>query len=117
MHGGVERSALSAPDVAAVERGLENLGRAESLAYLESRGLPAGQREQIFEGTFGHPLALALVGEMAVQGSTVAPSFDASRDVVSGLLAQLLRRVPSPRHQVALWGMAVVLIIYRPYAS
>jgi len=27
MHGGVERSALSAPDVAAVERGLENLGR------------------------------------------------------------------------------------------
>ncbi len=27
MHGGVERAALSAPDVAAVERGLENLGR------------------------------------------------------------------------------------------
>jgi formate--tetrahydrofolate ligase len=27
MHGGVERSALSTPDVAAVERGLENLGR------------------------------------------------------------------------------------------
>ena len=27
MHGGVARSALSAPDVAAVERGLENLGR------------------------------------------------------------------------------------------
>ena len=27
MHGGVDRSALSVPDVAAVERGLENLGR------------------------------------------------------------------------------------------
>jgi hypothetical protein len=80
---------------------LRNLHPDESHLYLGTRGVPEFLRPSVLEFTHGHPLALALVADVAVQR---AAAFEPEQepDVVRVLLEKFVQHVPSPQHREAL---------------
>lgn len=91
---------------------LPNLGDADSSAYLSTRGIPVDAHAAAIEFTHGHPLALALVGEVLQEhGSFVA---DRSADVIGVLLGSLIQHTPTVAHRRALEASAQVRFVTEP---
>ena len=91
---------------------LRNLSADDCSRYLDGRGIPSDLQPSAIAFTHGHPLALALVGEVVRQKGTLAPSDSA--DVVRVLIDRLLDEVPSPMHRTALEAAAQVRVINEP---
>ena len=92
---------------------LANLGPAEGAELLTLLGVPASAHPAALRFTHGHPLALALVGDVyAQQGGPFQPSADPQ--VVTTLLAGLLDAVPGPAHRAALEACAQVRVTTEP---
>ena len=80
--------------------------------YLDGRGVPTELQESAIAFTHGHPLALALVGEVVQHKGMLAPSDSA--DVVRVLIDRLLDEMPTPTHRAALEAAAQVRVIDEP---
>ena len=91
---------------------LSNLSVAECNSYLDARGVPAELRPSAIAFTHGHPLALALVGEVVKEKGTFAP--EESTEVVRVLIDRLLDAMPSPTHRAALEAAAQVRVTTEP---
>jgi len=91
---------------------LGNLSAVESGAYLTGRGVPSDLHPSAIGFTHGHPLALALVGEVVREKGSLPPSDTA--DVVRVLIDRLLEVVPSQAHRLALEAAAQVRVIDEP---
>lgn len=91
---------------------LTNLSRDEAGAYLTGRGVPGDLQPPAIDFTHGHPLALALVGEVIKAKGSLPPSDTA--DVVRVLIDRLLDAVPSQEHRTALEAAAQVRVIDEP---
>jgi energy-coupling factor transporter ATP-binding protein EcfA2 len=92
---------------------LENLNRADSQTLLSLRGVPPDQHDAALAFTCGHPLALALVADVAAQGSHPLQA-SGTPEVVSALLATLVETVPSALHRAALEACAQVKTTTEP---
>ena len=92
---------------------LTNLSREDSKTLLERRGVSTAHHAAALAFTRGHPLALALVADVAAQGGEATPPADL-RGVVDALLATLVDTVPSPLHRRALEACAQVLTTTEP---
>lgn len=84
---------------------LHNLSPTEARTYLSRVGVPESQHDAVIAFTHGHPLALALVGELDKQGD-FDPS--GSPDVLGSLLERLLSDVPGPSYRDAVYASAQV---------
>lgn len=91
---------------------LAGLSAADCGRYLAGRGLSAEHVQRVVDFTHGHPLALALVAEVAAHRGQFDPG--RSADVVQTLIDRLLCVVPSPRHRSALEAAAQVRVINEP---
>jgi len=91
---------------------LQNLSRSECHAYLSGRGVQESLHDTAVDFTHGHPLALALVGEVLKDHGTFAP--DQSADVIGELLGTLVRDAPTPAHRQALEASAQVRVVTEP---
>jgi hypothetical protein len=91
---------------------LPNLAVDESVAYLTGRGIPAKAHAAAIDFTHGHPLALALVGEVLQEQGSFAP--DRSADVIGVLLGSLVQHTPSVVHRRALEASAQVRFVTEP---
>lgn len=90
---------------------LGNLAEAEGRKLLLDRGVAAGDCGPALAFTRGHPLALALVADVAAERRFSAAE---APEVVKALLRSLVDSVPSPRHRLALEGSAQVLSVTEP---
>jgi hypothetical protein len=91
---------------------LSNLDRADALSFLAGRGVPAELQEPAMDFTHGHPLALALVGEVVRQKGSLAPADSA--DVIHLLMDRLLAAIPGREHRAALEAAALVRVLDEP---
>jgi hypothetical protein len=91
---------------------LPNLADDESAAYLTGRGIPVEAHAAAIEFTHGHPLALALVGEVLQEHGTFAP--DRSADVIGVLVTSLVQHTPTVLHRRALEASAQVRFVTEP---
>lgn len=92
---------------------LTNFSREESRVLLERRGVAAADHAAALAFTRGHPLALALMADIAAQSGESTPPA-ALRGVVDALLATLVDTVPTPEHRRALEACAQVLTTTEP---
>lgn len=88
---------------------LPNLSDHEAAAYLAGRGVPTESHAAAIAFTHGHPLALALVGEVLSEQGSFTP--DGSADVIGVLLASLVRHAPTVVHRRALEASAQVRFV------
>lgn len=88
---------------------LRNLEPAACLTYLERAGVPAGRREQLAEHSHGHPLALALMADMAVRDGS-PDSQVLEPDLVGALLSRFLDSVPDEPRRRALGAAALARV-------
>jgi AAA ATPase domain len=86
---------------------LHNLSPTEARTYLSRAGVPESQHDAAVAFTHGHPLALALIGELGKQGD-FDPS--GSPDVLGSLLERLLSDVPGPSYREAVYASAQVRV-------
>ncbi|RSO02425.1 AAA family ATPase [Streptomyces sp. WAC 06783] len=89
------------------------LDEADSRELLTRRGVPPAVQDQGLAFTRGHPLALALVADVAAHGGEAAGA-DPSPQIVRALLASLLEAVPTPLHRTALEASSQVLSTTEP---
>jgi hypothetical protein len=87
-------------EVVAVHR-LEHLDDTDSLELLARAGVAAAERARLLRLGRGHPLALALLADVARAG-TVPGTLAEVPDLISALLESLLREAPSEAHVVGL---------------
>jgi ATP/maltotriose-dependent transcriptional regulator MalT len=90
---------------------LGNLAEAEGRKLLLDRGVSADDCDPALAFTRGHPLALALVSDVAAQRRF---SVAEEPEVVKALLRGLVDGVPSPQHRLALEASALVLGVTEP---
>ncbi len=82
---------------------LRNLRPEESRQLLVAMHVPASQHEAILGMTYGHPLALVLVGEWLSMSQGKGPSsLKPSPDVVRRLVERFVEDAPTPQHRRAL---------------
>ncbi|APR81091.1 Hypothetical protein A7982_06438 [Minicystis rosea] len=81
---------------------LENLHDHDTRRYLELRGLVGERSEAIRAFCQGHPLALALAAETALQPTTQSLRPGDNPDVVGALLEQFLREIPDDAFRTTL---------------
>jgi hypothetical protein len=81
---------------------LRNLSQNDARMLLNARGVPEVQHDAIVSATHGHPLALALVADVAAQDGSAPLSLDQAPDVVAMLVEKFVARVPSTQHRLAL---------------
>jgi hypothetical protein len=86
---------------------LHNLSPTEARMYLSRAGVPESRHDAIVAFTHGHPLSLALVGELGKHGD-FDPS--GSPDVLGSLLERLLSDVPGPSYRDAVYAGAQVRV-------
>jgi hypothetical protein len=91
---------------------LDNLNAADCGRYLSARDVPAEAQGAAVAFSHGHPLALALTGEVIRQRGGLA-DLDAA-DVVATLMDRLLDVVPSADHRAALEAAAQVRTLDEP---
>jgi len=93
---------------------LRNLPRRLGAAYLDRRGVDHAVRDRILTFSHGHPLALSLAADAAMQGD--AESFDPieSPDLVGTLVRRFLERVPTTRHRRAVEACSLVRVCTEP---
>ena len=89
---------------------LRNLSRDESHAFLDKRGFPADQQQDILDFTHGHPLALSLVAEVFSQRGQVGFRPEESPNVVKALMELFVQQVPGPAHRAALEACSLVRV-------
>ncbi|OKI00659.1 hypothetical protein A6A06_17015 [Streptomyces sp. CB02923] len=89
------------------------LDEAESRELLTRRGVPPAVQKEGLAFTRGHPLALALVADVAALGGEAAGA-EPSPQIVRALLASLLEAVPTPLHRAALEASSQVLSTTEP---
>ncbi|GAA3605259.1 AAA family ATPase [Microlunatus ginsengisoli] len=91
---------------------LGGLDRADCDGYLTARGVPADLVEPVVAFSHGHPLALALAGELTRQkGALTVPE---SADVVATLMDRLLHEVTSAEQRAAIEAAAQVRALDEP---
>lgn len=93
---------------------LRNLPRAQSQAYLDRRALPDRHTQAILDFAHGHPLALSLAADAALQAPETPFSPVDAPDLVGTLVQRFLERVPSARHRRALEACALVRVLTEP---
>ena len=86
---------------------LHNLSPTEARTYLSKAGVPESRHDAIVAFTHGHPLSLALVGELGKHGD-FDPS--GSPDVLGSLLERLLSDVPGTSYRDAVYASAQVRV-------
>jgi hypothetical protein len=86
---------------------LGNLSGSEAREYLERRGIPAEEQPAILEFAHGHPLALCLAADWALQHGQPFRS-DAAPEVVQMLRQEFLPEIPGPSYQAALEACAMM---------
>jgi len=91
---------------------LANLSDEDSDALLAQRQIPKEARDGAVQFTRGHPLALALVGEVLAQDGAFDPR--GSPDVIATLVERFVRAVPSAPHRHALEACAQVRLLTEP---
>jgi hypothetical protein len=91
---------------------LGNLGADECRSYLTARGVPREFQPPAIAFTHGHPLALALIGEVVRKKGPLEAAD--SIDVVRVLLDRLLDEVPTGSHRAALEATALVRVVNEP---
>lgn len=87
---------------------LQDFSAEETHAYLSTRGVAPGRREEVRRVTHGHPLTLSLIADMLLQAPEAELPFDRSPDLVQLLLEQFVRDVPDYPHRQALWLNSIV---------
>ncbi len=86
---------------------LRNLGAEEARAYLRAARIPAEQAEPAVRSTHGHPLALALLADLARQSpGCPLPELRDAPDVVRALQERFVTDVPTELHRRALEACA-----------
>jgi hypothetical protein len=102
---------------------LDNLAEAETVAYLERRGVPAEQHDAVLRFTHGYPLALSLAAEIVLQqlggqGAETSPLSSvldaAAPDIVRVLLERFAAGAPSVAHRAALEACSQVRVMTEP---
>jgi hypothetical protein len=91
---------------------LRNLDRDDCAAYLSGRGIDAALHERAADFTHGHPLALALVGEVIKERGSFTPQHSAN--VIAELVGTLVQGAPTAGHRRALEAAAQVRVITEP---
>ena len=91
---------------------LGNLSTADSDAFLAQRRIPPEARDGAVRFTRGHPLALALVGEVLAHDGAFDPK--GSPDVIATLVERFVHAVPSAEHRHALEACAQVRLLTQP---
>ncbi len=86
---------------------LHNLSPTEARTYLSRAGVPESRHDAVVAFTHGHPLSLALVGELGKKGD-FDPS--GSPDVLGNLLERLLSDVPGLSYRDAVYASAEVRV-------
>jgi hypothetical protein len=86
---------------------LHNLSPTEARTYLSRAGVPESRHDAVVAFTHGHPLSLALVGELGKHGD-FDPS--GSPDVLGSLLERLLSDVPGLSYRDAVYASAQVRV-------
>jgi energy-coupling factor transporter ATP-binding protein EcfA2 len=86
---------------------LHNLSPTEARTYLSRAGVPESRHDVVVAFTHGHPLSLALVGELG-KHADFDPS--GSPDVLGSLLERLLSDVPGPSYRDAVYASAQVRV-------
>ena len=86
---------------------LHNLSPTEARTYLSRAGVPESRHDAVVAFTHGHPLSLALVGELG-KHADFDPS--GSPDVLGSLLERLLSDVPGPSYRDAVYASAQVRV-------
>ncbi|MFH8404186.1 hypothetical protein ACH4FX_05335 [Streptomyces sp. NPDC018019] len=89
------------------------LDEADSRELLTRRGVPPAVQDRGLACARGHPLALALVADVAAHGGEAAGA-GPTPQVVRTLLARLLEAVPTPLHRTALEASSQVLSTTEP---
>lgn len=90
---------------------MRNLAPDECRAYLTARQVDAAHHDALILSTFGHPLALSLVADLAATSDAVDPALAASDpDLVSALLARFSVAAPDAAHRRALHVAAHVRV-------
>ncbi len=92
---------------------LDHLDDVDSADLLARAGVAAPDRPRLVALGRGHPLALALLADVA-QGGTVPDSLADVPDLISALLESLLRDAPSEAHMV---GLARFVVDGQPVAT
>lgn len=87
---------------------LGSLSREEARDYLEKRGVPKEQQPPILEFAHGHPLALRLTADWALQHSDQPFRPEVAPEVVQRLRELFCPQIPGPAHQATLEACAVV---------
>ncbi|GGJ83948.1 hypothetical protein GCM10010123_12040 [Pilimelia anulata] len=90
-----------------------NLDAADAVALLRRRGVPAAAHPAALALSHGHPLALALYGDVCAAAGGPPPA-DATRQVVAALLRELVDAVPDGGHRAALEAVAQVRATTEP---
>ncbi len=86
---------------------LRNLPAEQSRRYLEQRGVPEAQQDEVLHFTYGHPLALSLVADAFEQQPDRTFEPDGSPDLIGTLVKRFIRETPSPAHRAALEASAL----------
>ncbi|SFI69086.1 AAA ATPase domain-containing protein [Amycolatopsis sacchari] len=91
---------------------VRDLPPADAAELLRRRGIPEHEIPAVLRFTSGHPLALALVADVAGHrtGDERTWDIEESSDVVAVLLRRLMREVPSDRHREALEVLALARV-------
>lgn len=88
---------------------LRNLEPSECLTYLERCEVPGKDRTRLVADSHGHPLALALMADVALRGGSLG-SEPFGPDLVRALLARFLDSVPDGSRRSALGAAALARV-------
>lgn len=93
---------------------LRNLPRAQSRAYLDARAVPDRHVDPILDFAHGHPLALSLAADSALQSPETPFSPVDAPDLMGTLMQRFLEGVPSDAHRRAVEACALVRVLTEP---
>ncbi|MFW5920497.1 MAG: hypothetical protein ACOCUS_01555 [Polyangiales bacterium] len=96
---------------------LANFDDAESMEYLEHRGIPEEQRADIVRYTRGHPLALGLCADLVLKDDAGTFSREMVRHAIGTVLRGVVDDAPSPLHRNVLHAAALVRVLTAPLLS
>lgn len=83
------------------------LGEDDARVLLDRRGVRRDDHDAIVDFAAGHPLALTLVADHYAQNSAFRFVSSRSPDIIAILVADLVRDVPSPAHEDALYALSM----------
>lgn len=92
---------------------LDNLDPHDSRSLLQALGVPGSEHARALAVTHGHPLALALVGELVMR-SGGRFTVNATGEALAALVTNLVDAVPTAMHRAALEACAQVLVTTEP---